>query len=223
MHKCATEIVAGLIRGSKHWSFEKIEKMWATLLPVIRTAFSNISEYTYGNWGSCFLIAMKGRDPNRHHWLLEFLMDNPLGESTSFHSSSRLFILHNTLSQQPWRNAELINRFLECLKPHLAHSFQNVRQKISFCLGRIFYDDLRFSKEASTNLPVVGDFFKYVMPKMNRLYEITLDSMGKSKEINQVEATSQKLQLITLNNTEEKDELCRLFKTSKSRCDLRIL
>lgn len=46
--------ILGLIRGSKHWPFDKVEKLWAYLTPLIRKALNNMTEETVVDWGVCF-------------------------------------------------------------------------------------------------------------------------------------------------------------------------
>ena len=50
----ASEIVAGLIRGCKHWGFERSQRMWDWLLPLIKQMLKSMSNETVGFWGTCF-------------------------------------------------------------------------------------------------------------------------------------------------------------------------
>ncbi|KAK4885236.1 hypothetical protein RN001_001507 [Aquatica leii] len=211
-HRCIAEIIGGIMRGSKHWSFDKVQNLWSILLPIIKKIFTNMSVETLGDWGLCFATALDSRDPNRYHWLLEFLMDNPLSEQTSFSSCCRIYILQNALNQQAWRNVELISRLLEYLKGHLSHPFQNVRENISVCLTVIFSENIGFSNGCNISSPKVEDFFTYVMPRLNTLYDITVDSMRKNEGGETTQIANQ-MQLIHLNNNGEKEERIRLFKT----------
>ncbi|KAK5647619.1 hypothetical protein RI129_002511 [Pyrocoelia pectoralis] len=211
--RCAAEITAGLIRGAKHWSFDKVENLWKALLPILRTNFTNLSVETLGDWSACFAMALDSRDPNRYHWILEFLIDNPLDEQTSFGSCCRIYILQHALNQQTWRKAELIKRLLEYLKGHLSHPFQNVRDNISACLTVIFSENIGFANGRSISLPKVEDFFRCFMPKLSQLYDMTIDIMKRQESEEQIEAVANQTQLINLNNNEERDEMIRLFKT----------
>jgi len=56
-----------------------------------------------GDWGTCFATASESRDPNRLHWLLETLMEEPLRSRGSFLDSSRLYVLQGAMAQQEWR------------------------------------------------------------------------------------------------------------------------
>lgn len=144
-------------------------------------------------------------------------MDDPLAHNTSFVNGSRIYILQNALNQQPWRNAELTCRLLEYLKDHLAHEFQNVREKISFCLTSIFCKDVVFPNGNVTNCPRVCDFFAHVMPKLNALYQHLVDVGQKQNNSNHcVDSTSNRLNMIKLDNGNDKSESIRLFKTGET-------
>ena len=61
---------------------------------MLRNAFGNITNETIGDWGTCMATASESRDPNRLHWLLELLMEEPIREEEgSFAETSRLYVL----------------------------------------------------------------------------------------------------------------------------------
>lgn len=76
--RCAAEIITGLIRGSKHWTFAKTEALWDFLCPVLRTAFSHVNVESIGDWGTAIATASESRDPNRISWLMELILEDRL-------------------------------------------------------------------------------------------------------------------------------------------------
>ncbi|XP_060526500.1 proteasome activator complex subunit 4-like [Cylas formicarius] len=206
--RCAAEMISALIRGSKHWQYSKVEKMWTNLIPIINTAIVNMLNETQTDWALCISMALQSRDPNRNHWLLEFLMDEPLKDSTSFVTCARLHLLSIAVSQQSWRNAEIFNRMFNYFKPHLAHPFQNVREKISSFLTFIFGKDLVFPSGNSTRGPKIEEFFDEVFGKLERLYEYMLT---KSDNVGKMESSSE-VALASSSVASKKEELIRLFK-----------
>ena len=40
--RCASELMAALVRGSKHWTFEMTEELWAWLSPLVRKALEKV-------------------------------------------------------------------------------------------------------------------------------------------------------------------------------------
>ncbi|ETN73553.1 hypothetical protein NECAME_13492 [Necator americanus] len=51
--KLASEIVAGLINGSKLWKWGRQKRMWTWLSPLLTRAFENMKEEAMRNWGVC--------------------------------------------------------------------------------------------------------------------------------------------------------------------------
>uniref|UniRef100_A0A8C7ZN05 Proteasome activator complex subunit 4 n=1 Tax=Oryzias sinensis TaxID=183150 RepID=A0A8C7ZN05_9TELE len=171
--RCVCEITAGLIRGSKHWSFSKvleIHTLWRLLCPLIRTALANITVETFTDWGTCIATACEGRDPRKLHWLFELLMESPLsGESGSFRDASLLYVLQGGLAQQQWRVSELLHRLLAYLEPKLTQVYKNVRERIGSVLTYIFMIDVSLPHTRPTSSPHVAEFVTRVLERLKPL------------------------------------------------------
>ncbi|CAH1792985.1 unnamed protein product, partial [Owenia fusiformis] len=86
--RVGAEIIAGLVRGSKNWPYEKVTAMWEWLCPVLRTALNNMTVETVEDWGTCFATMSQDRDPRQFHPLFELLMEDPLrGVGGSFNDA----------------------------------------------------------------------------------------------------------------------------------------
>ncbi|XP_031825586.1 proteasome activator complex subunit 4A isoform X2 [Nomia melanderi] len=218
--KYAAEIIAGIIRGSKHWPFDMICEMWDCLLPVVRLVLTNLTVESHMDWGLCFATAQRHRDPNRHHWLLECLMEEPhLGESeSSFVECGRLLILQAALEKQSWRVSQLLERLLKRTEDRLmASPFQNVRGRLGSVLVTVFNASLRFP-DASDNqwTHKVEDLINRILPKLQSL--VTETDLLYSKEDQSLSA-----QVANVNfndsstdsekNAEDREIAIRLFKT----------
>ncbi|XP_075223188.1 proteasome activator complex subunit 4A-like isoform X2 [Lycorma delicatula] len=213
--RCVAEIISGLVRGSKHWPFDKVEKLWDFLIPIIQKALSNMTEETVVDWGICFATSAEGRDPNRHHWMLEVLMEEPLRDESSFRDSGRLYALQGALNQQEWRVAELFHRLLNYLEPHINHPFQNVRDRLGSMLTNIFEMDLCVNGEGGkTRSPKIKDFVESILPRLNILYTVSLESTSNSPE-NSLGSASNKNNIVINENVEgvEREAAIRLLKT----------
>lgn len=173
--RCAAEITAGIIRGSKHWPFGMTAQMWEELTPIIRIALNNLTVETVHDWGTCFCLAQERRDPNRQHWLLECLMEEPpLGDSTtSFVECGRLYILQTALGLQSWRVAELMERLLSRVEGRLlTNPFQNVRGRLGSLLSTVYSGHLSFPGSSHDRLsPRSQDLVRKVMPTLRQLAE----------------------------------------------------
>lgn len=160
-HRCAAELVSGILRGAKHWDFEKTSKMYEKLVPLVRLALNNITNETDGFWGTSFATAAEGIDPIRQHFLHEVLLEDPIKEEKSFIDCSRLYCLQGAFNQHVWRMGSVAYRLLDYLRPFLNHPFQNVRERIGSTLINIFENDLNFPGSAApTFSPRIADLIQ---------------------------------------------------------------
>lgn len=170
--RCVAEIISGLIRGSKHWSYSKVENLWALLCPLLRTSLSNITIETYSDWGACIATACESRDPRKLHWLFEMLMESPVkGEGGSFVDACHLYVLQGGLAQQQWRVPELLHRLLQYLEPKLTQVYKNVRERIGSMLTYIFMLDVNLPHTQPTTSPHIGEFTERVLARLKPLTE----------------------------------------------------
>ena len=168
--RCAAEMMCGLIRGSKHWTWEMTENLWDWLVPVLRKLLGNVTVETIRDWGICFATASESRDPNRIHWMLEVLMEEPLRSQGSFLDSSRLYVLQGAMAQQEWRVGSLLHRLDQFLKPFLTHPYQNVRERLGSVVSNIYAMDIQFPSGTGGILsPNLSDLVAEVLPKLEQM------------------------------------------------------
>ncbi|XP_065338507.1 proteasome activator complex subunit 4A-like isoform X2 [Cloeon dipterum] len=219
--RCASEIIAGIIKGSKHWPYDKIEPLWKELSPIIRSALSSMTVETVGDWGICFATAAESRDPNRQHWLLEVLMEEPLREEAAFKDCGRLYALQGALNQHEWRIPELLHRLLAYIKPFLTHPFQNVRERLGSVLTNIFNLDVILCKQNSTKSPHIDEFVEEVLPRLQILCangpkdiegKMEVDPPGSPGELSTTTNLMANVEL-SVENKGPRDLALRLLKT----------
>lgn len=218
--RCAAEIIAGIIKGSKHWPFNMVCEMWDSLLPIIKLVLINMTPETLADWVLCFSTAQQHRDPNRQHWLLECLMEEIcVSESeSSFIESGRLFILQTALAKQPWRVLELLQRLLKRIEDRLlANPFENMRERLSSILVTVFTNLKTSNISNNKSVSQIQDFINKIVPKLQPL--IDENATKFNKEIQQKNLSSQ-ISIVELNdlkkieiNEEERERAIRLLKT----------
>ncbi|CAG0897570.1 unnamed protein product, partial [Darwinula stevensoni] len=199
--RCAAEILAGLMRGMKHWPYDMVIRTWKFLDPLIRTSLAKVTPESMGDWGTCYATTLEDRDPRRYYWLLEILMDDPIKkEEGAFLNASRIYMMQGAICPQEWKVAELQHRFLKYVTPYLDHQFQSLRERLgrSFffffpleiffhmdngnccCLGRIlntlFHYDLSMPKGSKSLGPKRKEFVKEVLPRLQCLLESSMNS-----------------------------------------------
>lgn len=159
-HRCAAEMLAGILRGAKHWNYEKTKNMYDLVVPLIRLALDNITSESDTIFGCAFATASEGIDPNKQYFLHETLLENPVREQKSFTDCSRLYCLQGAFNQHAWRMISVADRLLIYLTPFFNHPFQNVRERIGSTLINIFENDLNFGSTLPSNLPQIRDLFE---------------------------------------------------------------
>ncbi|KAM3863185.1 LOW QUALITY PROTEIN: proteasome activator complex subunit 4A [Diretmus argenteus] len=200
--RCVAEIISGLIRGCKHWSYTKVDSLWEVLCPLLRTALSNITIETYADWGTCIATACESRDPRKLHWLFEMLMESPVnGEGGSFVDACRLYVLQGGLAQQEWRVPELLHRLLQYLEPKLTQVYKNVRERIGSVLTYIFMIDVNLPYTQPTTSPRISDFTARVLLRLKPLTEGDEEIQNHVLEENEVGEQDERTQAIKLLKT----------------------
>ena len=170
--RCAAEIITGMVMGSKHWDFDKVNEMWGWVLPALHTALLNISVETLKDWDSTFGHIVQNRDPRRIHWVLEFLINEAKQASNSaLIEASKLYVLQGGLHQQEWRIPELLETILNHVEPLLGHPFKNIRNRVGSLLASIFLYDVQLmgKPQSSNRTPLVEDFINRVMPQLESI------------------------------------------------------
>ena len=74
--RCAAEIMFGMIRGSRFWSYKPSSHLWKqVLIPSFKLVLTNITAETLVDWELCIAGGTKKTDPNRVRWLFQLLME----------------------------------------------------------------------------------------------------------------------------------------------------
>uniref|UniRef100_A0A8D3CRE5 Proteasome activator subunit 4 n=2 Tax=Scophthalmus maximus TaxID=52904 RepID=A0A8D3CRE5_SCOMX len=171
--RCVAEIISGLIRGCKHWSYSKVESLWELLCPLLRTALSNITIETYADWGTCIATA----------------------------SLLAVDALSRCLAQQEWRVPELLHRLLQYLEPKLTQVYKNVRERIGSVLTYIFMIDVNLPYTQPTTSPRISDFTERILLQLKPLTEGDEEIQNHVIEENEGGVQDERTQAIKLLKT----------------------
>lgn len=166
--KCAAEIFCGLVRGSKHWPFASVERLWLCLIPILNTCLAHVHKYSASTWIACINRCVGDRDPNRLHWLMEALLKSVFcPEDVLFVTCVKLDILLFVCGELEWRGAEFKHRVLDLLSTHLDHPYQSVRRKIGSVLAKVFSAEIY--RGPFTFGPNSSNFLDLHLPKLDVL------------------------------------------------------
>jgi proteasome activator subunit 4 len=161
--RCVAEIMAGLIRGSKHWEHDEIQALWAWAIPILKTLLPTLSNLSIGNWSGMIRFCVYDRDPRRLYPLTDLLFAPALTmdeSDTSFGQFRCLLFLHTAMEELSWRGVEPALKLLEDVKPFVGHPYKLVREKISRCLFvamRATWDPMLTAPEFSGPRPAVAE------------------------------------------------------------------
>lgn len=142
-HRCAAEIIDGIIQGSKYWTFDENMKIEELLKPLVKKMFCSLTSEIRPIWGPFSADIFSNRDPRRTIWLLRTYLENTLEEQidslSSFGQSSRLGLIHAAMHNMDWRALKISQEFLNHLEvKHLSHSYHDLRVTIGRFVIRDF-------------------------------------------------------------------------------------
>ncbi|CAF3971108.1 unnamed protein product [Rotaria sp. Silwood2] len=190
-HRVAAEIVAGMIRGSKHWTLEMLEKLWQKLIPFLNEVCTNLSPETLSRWGSCFKFAMEDLDPRRLHHLIEFIRTLINNQTTvnTFLETSRWFLILK-LTHFEWRIPAIWCAINEHAKEMLDHPYKAVREHIANVLSVSLSFDVKLPNGQSTRNPDANHCIDTICERLHQAIETyrkkpLANISGEKIEINQ--------------------------------------
>ncbi|KAL7641259.1 UNVERIFIED_CONTAM: hypothetical protein RMT77_008397 [Armadillidium vulgare] len=191
--RCAAEIIAGMLRGSKHWNFSDTQCLLKKSCEFLRTIFPKLLSETLEDWGTCLSSISMDRDSNRLAPIIELLLEDiiPEGE-VSFVISSRLYLLQVFLSQQEWRVADCYHRLLKVLIQNLSNPYKAIRDKVGLLLYRVFMRDESISGCSETLSPHHDKFISEVLPQLLPLAGSSTNGGVYSSHITQTSHATQR-------------------------------
>ncbi|KAI8324724.1 hypothetical protein GQ54DRAFT_45880 [Martensiomyces pterosporus] len=151
--RTASEMIAGLLRGSKHWSKGALERMWGLLIPLLNSLLSRLRPDSLRFWQTCLQFSFARRDPRRFLPLIRLLVYgnafDPMAEAP-FAEAAKLELLRVLVSSWDWRIASAIVASSPRLMDALAHPYKQVRD----AAGVLMY--MLSSSEYSVSFDCVG-------------------------------------------------------------------
>jgi proteasome activator subunit 4 len=127
--RAAAELVAGMIRGSKHWNSLQLTRLERDIYPLFFKAYNNSSAETVHYWRRVISFIGEGRDPNRLQKLIGPILDISFDiNNTSFLGESKKVWLKGALTwsfKYRFRssNAKVLNELVDMV----ATPYQQIR------------------------------------------------------------------------------------------------
>ncbi|XP_051160943.1 proteasome activator complex subunit 4-like [Leptopilina boulardi] len=172
--RCASEIIAGIIRGTKHWPYEMVMNIANELCPIIKITMNNLTTESISIWSRAYAYAQYNMDPNRNYWLMECLMDELafVQSDPSLVQCGKISIVQSVFRQVYWRYSEVLHRLLNFVEDCLFnHPFQMLRMYLGQLLSTIFTIDLQFEINSIQTRPKTQILIDKLVPKLQMLAE----------------------------------------------------
>ncbi|XP_055880989.1 proteasome activator complex subunit 4-like isoform X3 [Biomphalaria glabrata] len=202
-HRRVTEVLSGIILGSKLWPYSKVENLWLWITPLLEHALNNITVETDSSWTYFFFYICNNRAPQRLQWLYRLLLKNPVnGDGGAFGDSSRVDMLHESISPQHWKIPAYLHEIVNCLHPYLSHTSVIVRNSIASLLRSCQRYDYKVHMDSQTLSPKRTDFILSVLPELEKLRDYVASHSGDCSESS-----------IEPDEKNEKDSAVRFCKT----------
>lgn len=181
-HRAASELVAGLIRGSKHWEYQKKSRIVKEIIELLFQGIQSSTTETIPYWCSCISFICKDRDPRQIQDIIERIVTAELdmGNSSFFAESKKLWLIECALNTCTYRISEIATLLLPKLAKMITSPYQQVREAV----GRLIDSCLQLSWR-----PGYGDLLDLLQRSNNERYEY-----GNSKVIGDMLVHTQNLQ-----------------------------
>lgn len=138
--RAATELIGGMVRGSKHWKKSSLDRMWAWLTPVIQKAFQQSTSESISYWIRMVKYCCAYRDPRRVLPLISLIFNTPLDKNSTaaFAESKNLYLSRAVLACFSWRVSLLTPSMREDCLALVAHPYKQVREILGFVIHEQF-------------------------------------------------------------------------------------
>ncbi|KAL1919118.1 uncharacterized protein VTP21DRAFT_2500 [Calcarisporiella thermophila] len=137
--RAAAELMAGIIRGCKHWNLEKIARMWSFVIPLLRETLAAVNPDTIGHWNYFFKNTCRNRDPRRLRPLIELIYGMRFDPTShaAFTESAKLTLRSSMLQTLSWRLLPASLPLLDQMLENVQHPYKQVRTAIANNIRRL--------------------------------------------------------------------------------------
>ncbi|CAJ0904050.1 1258_t:CDS:10 [Entrophospora sp. SA101] len=131
--RAVSEIMAGIVRGSKHWKLESLKSLWSWLIPLLENTFNLITPDSLIYWEKFLGYCLRNRDPRRVLPIIELILKSKvdLTSHASFAEAKKLSFVNTLFNSFSWRMIPKSKPLLEVYFENLRHPYKQVRDVIA--------------------------------------------------------------------------------------------
>ncbi|OZJ03795.1 hypothetical protein BZG36_03001 [Bifiguratus adelaidae] len=137
--RAVAEMLAGLVRGMKHWAAEDSKAVWAKLVPLLEKIFSSMTPDSVAYWEAFTKYCLSSRDPRRALPLVNIILDFNLDmeSNAAFAQTGKQLLLRSVVVTIAWRFTPKSQAVLDTLFNNIAHPYKQVRNAIGTNIDEI--------------------------------------------------------------------------------------
>ncbi|KAI8578771.1 hypothetical protein K450DRAFT_245430 [Umbelopsis ramanniana AG] len=137
--RAAAELVAGIVRGSKHWPLEKTTALWDWLGPLLRKTFAAITPDSLTYWEGMVKFCVSQRDPRRLLPLVDVILSAEFDPTSyaAFSEARKLLFVRALLTTLTWRVLPRSSDLLDAYFDNLHHPYKQVREALGGNINEI--------------------------------------------------------------------------------------
>ncbi|KAF9978770.1 hypothetical protein BGZ73_000417 [Actinomortierella ambigua] len=140
--RAAAELMAGLIRGSKHWRKPALDRLWHWAIPLLKRTLQSCTPDALTYWERFVHYSCAQRDPRRVLPLISLIFGTPLDvdSTAAFAEAKNLYFTNAVRLRCSWRISSLTPSLRVTLLGHVAHPYKQVREILGMVLNGLFQD-----------------------------------------------------------------------------------
>eukprot|EP00761_Pharyngomonas_kirbyi_P004793 gb/GECH01004798.1/.p1 GENE.gb/GECH01004798.1/~~gb/GECH01004798.1/.p1 ORF type:complete len:1870 (+),score=407.61 gb/GECH01004798.1/:1-5610(+) len=150
------EFIGGLIRATKHWNFDAVQRANDICWDVLDEALYKCSADSVDSWMEALQFSVYDKDVRRVAWLRDKLRSRIFMQTGTSSSISRaLRYLLSVLGEFSWRDTKNHTELLHFLSDHIAYPYQQVRETIGGLVSMLFQVGWDTARHPETQLPML--------------------------------------------------------------------
>ncbi|RGB33631.1 hypothetical protein C1646_815894 [Rhizophagus diaphanus] len=187
--RAATEILAGIIRGSKHWPLNRLQALWSWLIPLLEHTFNSVTPDSLVYWERFLSYVLRNRDPRRVLPLVDLILSSHIDPTShaSFAEAKELLFVSTLLNSFSWRMLPRTQPLLDEYFANIRHPYKQVRDTIAANINLVlqiqWYPSAANVTEILESNIQVGEGVGFVASKLNGNLQQILSDLIKSLEI----------------------------------------
>lgn len=209
--KFVLELLAGLLRGSKHWTYDMMNELKAYVMPILDSMA--ITQENFPVWTELCDYVFRKRDIKRMPWLTNYFISKAIDERestsptvTPYIQTCRFILAYYAILECDWRAVDHIFPIvIEKLKrqDHLLE-YSNVRSSLASIYSLMYmYDDPSIRTRLPDTLsgcPKRKDFIDFLLPRLAILEKnIKINSAATTRSTSMNSLQQQQDDLISNN------------------------